>query len=186
MKNYKILYRIVVGISGTILITVGWAVVCYAGIAIYQMDYVFDLSPMYEMWHWPGVIMRYEKEPDGSYTPQPAPEFLQGDTADTVTRIAEVKNDYVVGTADRGLFVFDRRSGQLWYPLKNSSDIKPAVGIQFEESRLSDRFPWSLVRWRTGVWKIPVLIGFLCGTSVTSFLVWWWSLCRRNPQSMIK
>jgi hypothetical protein len=174
-------WRLVCGLLGLLcvsLIALGWAVITYFGVIVHQIDPIFDLSPSYEMWHWPGTMMKREKQPDGSYGSIPAPEFLKNDVIVPVTEIGRLDNGLVVGKTEQEWFAVDPKTDKMLYPFKNIAELKAATGLSFDESQISAEFPWELMRWRPGVWRVPAVTVTLCIGSLVAFGVLWVRFCR--------
>ena len=150
-----------IGAGGLVICT--WAFIAYVVIVFYQIapDAHFYVNDRYMIWNWPGILVKREQTPDGSWDYTDAPPLTYAGHDDLITRVGTV-DGYVVGVAERGWFAINRASGEIYYPYENSHALTAISGVSFDESRVSASFPWELVRWKTGVWIVLVAAGLLC------------------------
>jgi hypothetical protein len=166
------------GMVVMVLIVFFWVFHTYVGLIFHQApDPVFDGGEHYDIWSWPGSLMNRDV-PDRPNANLPVADFVHNGNCDTIDRIGR-SGDFIVGRTNYGWFAIDYHSGKIWYPFPSSSELKASVGVQFDESHISTRLPWGLMRWRPGVWKVPATNGLLCVVSLIAFGVIWVRFCRR-------
>jgi hypothetical protein len=180
LKNRR--WSVGVGLVGAVLLILAWAGLTWFVILFHQVapDLVLSCGPHYNIWHWPGVLMTKPLDP-GNEPPLPVPEFKHGDTQDEIQRVGSV-DGFIVGVTDHGWFAIGAATGKISYPFTNATELKTAVGIEFDEKQISSGFPWGLMAWKKDVWKIPVVTGTLCTISLAAFLTLWVWYSRQKPK----
>jgi len=112
-----------------------WGIMSVFVIGVYEgPDRHYRLDSDYQMWGWPGWIMRY----DPVYEAYTDPVRLES----AVTGFA-VLDQYIVGKTSDKWFAIDMLTHKLFYPHASIADLEKACQATLPEFDLTTSKPWS-------------------------------------------
>lgn len=119
-----------------------WLVVSgFAFIVCQAPDTTYILDPNYQLWKWPGKLIRLEPVywDDNNDVGVRYIHPLGFRSSDA--KVFAVLDKFIVGVTSEGWFAINRDTHEVWYPHKSQEDLKEASGVAFSESELKTSRP---------------------------------------------
>lgn len=116
-----------------------WLFVSFIGFMLSAgpQDPPFVLDENYEMWRWPGLIVRVEIVGEDRMFSDPIGSAAR-------TNAFAVLDKFIVGkTLEGKWFAIDRKTHKTWFPYSSKEELEQAANVSFSESILITSFPRS-------------------------------------------
>ena len=128
-----------------VLVVVWLMTSAFAFLVCQGPDGTYILDSNYQLWKWPGAIIRLkpvyywsDKDDESIEYVNPLKHHKHG----RVNAFA-VLDEFIIGKAPEKWFAINRKTHAVWYPYKSQQELESATGIVFSDLKLTTSLPWS-------------------------------------------
>ncbi len=162
MRFVRIIFKVMVKMFWLF----AWLIVCgFALLVCEGPEQMYILDPNYQLWRWPGTLIRLEPPPTGEI----GFEYINVLETDSRINAFAVLDEFVVGKTTDGWFAVNRETHRVWYPYPLQEALESACGVVFSDLQLTTSWPWSRVIISSHTKVILPLITLLFCTPLIGF-----------------
>lgn len=121
------------------ILRIGWLLFGIGPIVFLLMvfegpDRHYYLDRNYQIWGWPGWIMKYDCEYNS---------FTEPVELDSKVTAFAITDRYIIGKTSQCYFAIDKNNSKVWYPYQSQKELSAVIGVNCAEVNYITSRPWT-------------------------------------------